>query len=99
MMRETIRLLSWSFGACFFKSVDEFTITPRNLGNGGFARGSLLPPFDEGFPEVGAPDSEADEAWHGSRSGQPFAHLIVVFAPAQNDATDFIAPSAASSSP
>jgi hypothetical protein len=41
-----------------------------------FARGSFRLPSDEGFPEVGAPDGETDEAWHGSRNFQPFAHLL-----------------------
>jgi hypothetical protein len=59
-----LRLLS----ARFFKDVDELTIPPSNLIDGGFARSSLRPESDEGFPEVGVPDGEADEAWHGSRN-------------------------------
>src|SRR5438876_464144 len=85
-----VRDTCYLFGACLFKDVDELTIPPCNLVNGGLARGFLLSPSEKGFPEVGAPDSEADEARYGSRNCQPLAHLFVVLPPAQNDATDFV---------
>src|SRR5579862_738333 len=82
--------LSVLSGACFFKGVHELAIPPCNMTDGGFARGSFRPPCCDGFPKVGAPDGEADEARHSSRNFQPFARLLGLPSAVQNDAADFV---------
>src|SRR5271157_6497257 len=80
----------WSIRLCFFKDVDELAIPACNLVNGGLARGCFVPPSDERFPEVGAPNGEADEARDSGRDCQPLAHPLVVRAAAQDYASNFV---------
>src|SRR5690348_17084936 len=75
-------------GAGLFKDPHELAVATGNLGDGRFARGLFIPPADERFPEDGAPDGKADEAGHLGRGCQPFMNLLVVFAPAQDNAAD-----------
>src|SRR5438093_10267291 len=44
-------------------------------------------PGNEGVPEAGPANREADKAGNGSCRRQPFANLLIVFPAAQDDAT------------
>src|SRR5262245_25344450 len=72
------------------KNVHELPVSTLNLGHGGLARYLLRPQFNERVPETGPAHGKTDEPWNAGRSRQPLAHLFVIFASAQNDATHFI---------
>src|SRR2546428_3692322 len=77
---------SSSGGLGSLEDVHELAVSTRDLGDGVFACGLLVPPCDERLPEVRPPDGEADEAGDGGCRHQPLAHLLVVFAASQDDA-------------
>src|SRR6266446_2442490 len=70
------------------EDVHELAVSTRDLGDGVFPRALLGPPRDERLPEVRASDGEADEPGDAGGRRQPLAHLLVVFAAAQDDAAD-----------
>src|SRR5882672_3078673 len=76
--------------ADILKNVHKRPISMRNLGHGVLASDLLRPQVDEWIPETGPAHGETDEARNAGRRRQPFAHLFVIFAPAQNDATHFV---------
>src|SRR5262245_29383672 len=77
-------------GADALKNVHELAVSARNLGHGGLARYLLRPQVNERIPETGPANCKTDEPRDAGRRRQPFAHLLVIFASAQNDATHFI---------
>src|SRR5262245_66674842 len=84
-----------SGGTGLLEDVHEVPIPAGDLGDGLLARRPLGAPADQRFPEVGAADREPDEARNAGGGRQPFAHLLLVFSPSENDAADAI-PAAAS---
>src|SRR5262245_7636312 len=50
---------------------------------------------DQGIPERGAANCEADESGHLRRCREPLVHFALVFPPAQNDAADLVTASVA----
>src|SRR5262252_2570244 len=79
-----------SLGADVLKYVHELPVSTLNLGHGGLARYLLRPQINERIPETGPAYCKTDKPWDAGRRRQPFAHLLVIFASAQNDATHFI---------
>src|SRR5215471_16742168 len=77
-------------GADVLKNVHELPVSALNLGHGGLARYLLRPQVNERIPETGPAHCKTDEPWDAGRRRQPFAHLWVIFASAQNYATYFI---------
>ena len=76
--------------ASVLEGVHELPIASGDLGHGGLARGLFPQPVDQRFPKNGATNRKADEAPDCGRRGQPFAHLPVVLAAAQDDAADVV---------
>src|SRR5262249_14015155 len=76
------------------KNVYELQVSMRNLRHRVRARNLLRPQVDEPVPETGPAYSATDEAFNASRRRQPFAHLPVVFASAQNDEPNFVSATA-----
>src|SRR5260370_7745910 len=74
------------------EDVHDLAVSTRDLGDGVFPRALLGPPRDERLPEVRASDGEADEPGDAGGRRQPLAHLLVVFAAAQDDAADLRPP-------
>ena len=70
------------------EDLDEFPIAAGDLGHRGFPCHLLRAPIDKRLPEARASDGEANEARHSSRGCQPFANLLIVLTPTQNDTTD-----------
>src|SRR6266849_2450843 len=68
------------------EDVHELTVPTRDLGDGVFARGLLGSPCSQRLPEDRPPDGEAAEPGDGGGRRQPLAHLLVVFAPSEDDA-------------
>src|SRR3989449_3978098 len=64
---------SSSGGLGSLEDVHELAVSTRDLGDGVFACGLLVPPCDERLPEVRPPDGEADEAGDGGCRHQPLA--------------------------
>src|SRR6266478_4552095 len=81
-------LLSSSGSLGLLEDVHELAVSTRDLGDGVFPCAPLGPPCDERLPEIRPSDGEADEPGDVGGRGQPLAHLLVVFAPAQDDAAD-----------
>src|SRR5262245_45986958 len=74
-----------SGGTTLLEDVHELPVPAGDLGDGMLSRRLLGPPADQGVPEVGAPDSEPDEARDPSCGRQPLAHLLLVLASTEND--------------
>src|SRR5438034_1876111 len=74
----------------FFKDVHKLPVAAGDLGHSVLPRDLLGAPVNERLPEVRPAHSEADEPRDTGRRRQPFAHLFVVLAAAQNDAADFV---------
>src|SRR5262249_3805748 len=72
------------------KNVHNLPVSTRDLGHGGLARDLLRPQVNQRIPENGPAHGKTDEPWNAGRRCQPFAHLLVIFASAQNDATHFV---------
>ena len=66
-------------------------IAAGNLGHRCFPCHLLRAPVDKRLPEARPSDGEANEARHSSRGCQPFANLLIVLTPTQNDTTDLCA--------
>src|SRR5215471_9217790 len=73
----------------------KFAVTARNFRNRFSPRNFVRAPLNERLPEICAAHSEANETRNASRIRQPFAHLFVVLATAQNDAADALTASLA----
>src|SRR5215510_15481928 len=73
-----------------FKNIHKLPISARNLRYGALARDLLRPQINEWIPETGPAHRKTDEPRDAGRRHQPFAHLVVIFASAQNNATYFI---------
>src|SRR5262249_26296811 len=57
----------------------------------GLARDLVGAVFDQGVPEGGPADGEADEPRHARRGREPLTHFRVVLAAAQDNAADLLA--------
>src|SRR5207245_642478 len=66
------------------EKIHEFAIAPRDPGDSLFARRRLGAPGNQYIPEDGAADGKADEARHPRGDAEPFPHLLIVLAPAEN---------------
>src|SRR5262245_27548545 len=77
------------------EDIHPLAVATGDLGDGGVARGFLGAEVNNGVPEGGAADGEADETRHGGRDREPLAHLLVVFAASEDDAADLVASTAA----
>src|SRR5256885_1328707 len=77
--------------AGILKNIHKFQVTSGNLRDSCIARDLLRPQANERPPETSPAHCKADETRHGGGRSQPLAHLLVVFSPAQDDATDFVA--------
>ena len=76
------------------EDIDPLAVVAGDLADGGLAGLAALLPFGQRLPEGGAADGEADEARDGRGGREPVADLLVVFAPAQDDAADLVAAAA-----
>src|SRR5712664_2124703 len=79
-----------SGGTGLLEDVHELPISAGDLGDGLLSRRLFAPPADQWLPEVGAADREPDEARDSSCRRQPLTHLLLVLAPAEDDAADAI---------
>ena len=79
------------------KMSDKFPVARGDLGYRVFARDLLRPPGDQGIPETVRPTAKPMNPGTAGRRREPFTHLCVVLAPAQDDAAHFIPATAARS--
>src|SRR5262245_33793513 len=84
-----------SGGTGLLEGVRELPVPAGDLGDGLLPRRPLRPPADQGLPEVGAADRKPDEARDSGCGRQPLADLLLVLAPAEDDAADAVSPAAA----
>src|SRR5262249_48735096 len=77
-----------SGGTGLLEDVHELLVPAGDLGDGLLSRRPFGPPADQGLPEVGAADREPDEARDSGGDRQPLADLLLVLAPAEDDAAD-----------
>src|SRR6266481_331268 len=75
-----------SGGTGFLEDVHELVVPAGDLGDGLLSGRLFAPPADQWLPEVGAADREPDEARDSGGGHQPLAHLLLVLAPAEDDA-------------
>src|SRR6266478_10088137 len=79
-----------SGGTGLLEDVHELPISAGDLGDGLLSGRLFAPPADQWLPEVGAADREPDEARDSGGGHQPLAHLLLVLAPAEDDAADAV---------
>src|SRR5215469_3717477 len=73
-----------------FESLHKLLVAARDLLDRSDAADSVCTPVHQWLPEAGAAYREADEAGYSRGSGQPELHFVIVLAPSQDDAADFI---------
>src|SRR6266403_342779 len=84
------RTRSLRSGTGFLEDVHELVVPAGDLGDGLLSGRLFAPPADQWLPEVGAADREPDEARDSGGGHQPLAHLLLVLAPAEDDAADAV---------
>src|SRR5262245_48012704 len=84
-----------SGGTGLLEDVHELPVPAPDLGDGLLSRRLLAPPGDQRVPEVGASDRESDEARDAGGGRQPLTDLLLVLAPAEDDAPDMLSATAA----
>src|SRR5215469_13725798 len=90
----SVWFMSRSGRPCLLEDVDEGLVSARDPCNGVFACDFPGPIIHKRVPKIRSPYGEADETFDASRGRQPFMHLLVVLAAAENDAAYFVATTA-----
>src|SRR5271157_3761191 len=71
--------------SCLLENAYKFAVAARNFRNRFCSLNFVRAPLNERLPEICAAHSEANETGNASRNCQPFVHLFVVLATAQDD--------------
>src|SRR3974377_2281045 len=86
--------MSRSGRTCLLEEVDEVLVSERDPCNGVFTCDFPGPIIHKRVPKIRPPYGEANETSDASRGRQPFMHLLVVLAAAENYEPDFVATTA-----
>src|SRR5258708_4590208 len=78
------------------EDIDELGISTGDILYRILSRDLLCAQIHQRGPETRTADGEAGESAYSRRASQPLPHLLIVFASAEDDAADSVAPAATS---